>query len=161
MASGLGAEIAAELDVLETRWPRDLPTGVIHADLFPDNVFFLGGKLSGLIDFYFACNDMLAYDVAICLNAWCFETDGVAQRHQGAGAALRLPGGAAAVRRRDRRAAAARPRRGAALPADPALRLADGARRARWSCPKDPLEYYRKLRFHRGVADAGAYGIDR
>ena len=56
-------------------WPRDLPQGVIHADLFPDNVFFLGEKLSGLIDFYFACTDALAYDVSVCLNAWCFETD--------------------------------------------------------------------------------------
>ena len=67
--------VAAELEVLERDWPRGLPQGVIHADLFPDNVFFLGDKLSGLIDFYFACTDTLVYDVAICLNAWCFETD--------------------------------------------------------------------------------------
>ena len=71
----LGAFLAAELSHLERAWPRELPQGVIHADLFPDNVFFLGERLPGLIDFYFACNDMLAYDVAICLNAWCFETD--------------------------------------------------------------------------------------
>ena len=67
--------VGAELAVLEREWPRGLPQGVIHADLFPDNVFFLGDKLSGLIDFYFACTDTLVYDVAICLNAWCFETD--------------------------------------------------------------------------------------
>ena len=71
----LDAVIATELDVLERDWPRGLPQGVIHADLFPDNVFFLGDRLSGLIDFYFACTDTLAYDVAICLNAWCFEPD--------------------------------------------------------------------------------------
>src|SRR5262249_37914788 len=68
---GLGGAIASELEVLEKSWPRDLPRGVIHADLFPDNVFFLGDKLSGLIDFYFACTDTLVYDVAVCLNAWC------------------------------------------------------------------------------------------
>jgi len=62
---GLQAAIATELDGLERRWPRQLPQGVIHADLFPDNVFFLGGQLSGLIDFYFACTDTLAYDIAI------------------------------------------------------------------------------------------------
>src|SRR6202011_4905700 len=72
---GLAAGLAVELAQLEASWPRDLPQGVIHADLFPDNVFFLGDRLSGLIDFYFACNDALAYDVAVCLNAWCFEKD--------------------------------------------------------------------------------------
>src|ERR1700728_3066055 len=61
--------VAAELDVLERDWPSGLPQGVIHADLFPDNVFFLSDKLSGLIDFYFACTDTLAYDIVICLNA--------------------------------------------------------------------------------------------
>src|SRR4029079_13643058 len=73
---GLASEIDKEIAYLDKRWPKDLPEGVIHADLFPDNVFFLGDKVSGLIDFYFACNDMLAYDVAVCLNAWCFESDG-------------------------------------------------------------------------------------
>ena len=72
---GLAEELGKELDYIEQHWPRDLPSGVIHADLFPDNVFFLDDKLSGMIDFYFACNDFLAYDVAICLNAWCFEPD--------------------------------------------------------------------------------------
>jgi len=71
----LEQSLAAELSHLEAAWPRELPQGVIHADLFPDNVFFLGNQLSGLIDFYFACTDFLAYDVAVCLNAWCFETD--------------------------------------------------------------------------------------
>src|SRR4029079_8642802 len=73
---GLAAFIDTELLFLESAWPSGLPLGVIHADLFPDNVFFLKGKLSGLIDFYFACNDLLAYDLAVCLNAWCFESDG-------------------------------------------------------------------------------------
>ena len=72
---GSAAIIEQELDHLEANWPANLPQGIIHADLFPDNAFFLGDQLSGLIDFYFACNDALAYDVAIALNAWCFESD--------------------------------------------------------------------------------------
>ncbi|RCL00534.1 MAG: homoserine kinase type II [Candidatus Tokpelaia sp. JSC085] len=74
-SGGLKIEIDKELDFLEDMWPTNLPTGIIHADLFPDNVFFLGEQVSGLIDFYFSCSDAFAYDVAICLNAWCFEKD--------------------------------------------------------------------------------------
>ena len=80
---GLVAQLDAQLDAVRAAWPAPgaLPEGQIHADLFPDNVFFLQGEagkpyVSGLIDFYFACTDLLAYDVAICLNAWCFEPDG-------------------------------------------------------------------------------------
>ncbi|HLJ63240.1 MAG TPA: homoserine kinase, partial [Stellaceae bacterium] len=74
--AGLGEELEAELAAIAALWPPDLPEGVIHADLFPDNVLFRGDHLSGLIDFYFACTDFLVYDIAICLNAWCFESDG-------------------------------------------------------------------------------------
>ena len=72
---GLAVLIGEELKALQAGWPHGLPEGVIHADLFPNNVFFMGERLSGVIDFYFACNDFLAYDIAVCLNAWCFEED--------------------------------------------------------------------------------------
>ena len=75
LASGIVKEIDKELDYLESNWPHDLPQGVIHADLFNDNVFFLNDHMSGIIDFYFACTDMLVYDLVIALNAWCFERD--------------------------------------------------------------------------------------
>jgi len=65
-----------ELDFLQAHWPRDLPEGTIHADLFPDNVLMLDNQVSGLIDFYFACTDMLAYDIAVTHAAWCFTPDG-------------------------------------------------------------------------------------
>ena len=155
----LAAEIARELAHLEAHWPRDLPAGIIHADLFPDNVFFLADKLSGLIDFYFACNDFFAYDLAICLNAWCFETDrsfNITKARQMLFAYREV-----------------RPFSDAELEALPllargsALRFLltrlydwlnhpDGA----WVKPKDPLEYLQKLRFHQGITGAGAYGLE-
>jgi homoserine kinase type II len=155
---GLGAEIAHELAYLEANWPRNLPDGIIHADLFQDNVFFLGSKLSGLIDFYFACNDMLAYDVAICLNAWCFEGDGSLNITK----ARALLSGYGRVRAFGEAEIAALPllARGSAL-RFLLTRLYDwltvpvGA----LVVPKDPLEYYRRLRFHRSVSDAAAYGL--
>ncbi len=89
--------------MLEREWPRGLPQGVIHADLFPDNVFFLGDRLSGLIDFYFACTDTLAYDVAICLNAWCFESDHSYNVTKGRALLAELRQDAAALARRSGR----------------------------------------------------------
>lgn len=155
---GLAAELAGELDTLTRHWPRDLPTGVIHADLFPDNVFFEGERLTGLIDFYFACDDFLAYDLAVCLNAWCFERD-LAFNATKARHLL-----AAYVRRRALSPAeiAALPilARGAAL-RFLLTRLFDWLNRIEGALvtPKDPREYLHKWRFHRGVRDVGAYGL--
>ncbi len=58
---------------IKNKWPKNLPHGIIHADLFIDNIFFKKNKLSGYIDFYFACNDFLMYEIAICINALCFD----------------------------------------------------------------------------------------
>ncbi len=73
---GLAQAIAADLETLAAAWPTGLPSGVIHADFFPDNVFFVRGRFAAAIDFYFACNDALAYDVAVCLVSWCFDGEG-------------------------------------------------------------------------------------
>ena len=118
-----------ELAALQAIWPADLPDGVIHADLFPDNVFFLGDELSGLIDFYFACNDFFAYDLAVCLNAWCFELDGEFNVSKGMAMIEGYRAGAPPRARRGRGAAGARARLGAALHADAAGRLAQRAAR--------------------------------
>jgi homoserine kinase type II len=155
----LKSYLAAELSHVERAWPRDLPQGVIHADLFPDNVFFLGSKLSGLIDFYFACTDALAYDVAICLNAWCFETDHSYNVTKGR-SLLQAYGQVRALSAAERGALPLLAR-GAAL-RFLLTRLVDwfdvppGA----LVRPKDPLEYYRKLRFHQAVKSVRDYGIE-
>jgi homoserine kinase type II len=158
IASGLGAELTAELDELERNWPRDLPQGVIHADLFPDNVFFLGNEVSGVIDFYFACNDALAYDIAICLNAWCFEPDNAFNITK-ARALLRAY---AELRPFTGREFEALPilARGAAL-RFLLTRIYDWLHTSEEALvrPKDPMEYVRKLRFHRDIRSANEYGL--
>ncbi|HEX7007975.1 MAG TPA: homoserine kinase [Alphaproteobacteria bacterium] len=157
--TGLADELRRELDELERRWPKTLPVGVIHADLFPDNVFFLGRKLSGFIDFYFACNDFFAYDLAICLNAWCFETDCSFNVTK----ARVMLSSYRKVRDFTPEELAALPllARGGAL-RFLLTRLYDLLHHPEGALvkPKDPLEYLRKLRFHRGVSGPGAYGLD-
>jgi homoserine kinase type II len=155
---GLAAELEAALSRILAHWPQDLPRGHIHADLFPDNVFFLDGRLSGLIDFYFAATDLLAYDLAVCLNAWCFEPDFQFNVTK-ARAMLR---GYEAVRPLSPEERAALPVlcQGAAI-RFLLTRLFDwvntppGAMVTR----KDPLEYLRRLRFHLQAEDVHAYGI--
>ena len=153
---GYPAQPHAKIALVEA---QGLPGGVIHADLFPDNVFFRDREVSGLIDFYFACSDFLAYDLAICLNAWCFEPDG----------SFNVTKARLLVRQYH----AARPLDAAELAALPLLargsalrflltRLFDWLNQPSGALvrPKDPLEYLRKLRFHRGIADPRGYGLD-
>ncbi len=159
VAMGLADEIAREYEDLSGQWPINLPTGVIHADLFPDNVFFMDDKLTGLIDFYFACTDALAYDLAICLNAWCFERGGEFNITK----ARRLLSAYRRVRPVSDAELAALPllARGSAL-RFLLTRLYDWLNQVDGAMvkPKDPLEYLHKLRFHRRVGGPGAYGLD-
>jgi homoserine kinase type II len=157
---GLRDFLNRELDYLQADWPRNLPQGVIHADAFPDNVLFIGERLSGLIDFYFACNDTLAYDVAICINAWCFEPD-----HS-----FNVTKARALLNAYTRE----RPLSEAELEALPLLcrgaairflltRLVDWLNVPPGALvrPKDPLEYVRKLRFHQSVSSVRDYGLSQ
>lgn len=156
--AGLGVFLSGALDGILAGWPSGLPVGHIHADLFPDNVFFLDGRLSGLIDFYFAATDLLAYDVAVCLNAWCFEPD--------------FQFNVTKARALLRAYQTVRPMSEAEIAALPVLcqgaairfaltRLYDwintpaGALVTR----KDPMEYVARLRFHLAARDAHAYGL--
>ncbi len=156
--AGLCDIIRAELDFLGENWPKDLPQGVIHGDLFPDNVFFRQEELSGLIDFYFACNDQLAYDVAICLNAWCFEND----------LSFNVTKAAKLLRNYNR----TRPLSADELSALPILargsalrflltRLYDWLNHPEGALvtPKNPLDYLGRLKFHQQVRHADEYGL--
>jgi homoserine kinase type II len=156
--TSLGELIASSLKALDAQWPSGLPSGVIHADLFPDNVLFLHNKVSGLIDFYFACNDAYAYDLAVMLNAWCFEIDG----------SYNVTKGRALISAYNAR----RPLLPQEYDALPVLargaalrflltRLFDWLKRDPNALvrPKDPLDYSKRLRFHLSVETAGGYGL--
>ncbi len=158
VSQNLSGELEESYRTISQAWPRDLPGGVIHADLFPDNVFFLGERLSGVIDFYFACSDFYAYDLAVCLNAWCFD-----------GAHNYIP---ERGQRLVRAYAAKRPLAPAEYQALPSLaagaalrflltRLYDWLNHPPDAMvrPKDPREYLTKLRFHRIASGPEAYGI--
>lgn len=160
VSPGLLQRLYAEIAVHEASWPQDLPGGVIHADLFPNNVFFIQNQLSGLIDFYFACTDAFAYDLAICLNSWCFEADN----------SFNLTKGQAMLAGYE----SVRPLTGAEVEALPQLcrgsalrflltRLVDWLNVPPGALvkPHDPMEYDRKLAFHQRVADARDYGLKR
>ena len=159
VVQGLAAETLVELEDLGRVWPDALPGGVIHADLFPDNVFFIGDTLSGLIDFYFACTDAFAYDLSICLNAWCFN--GAGRFDPALGRALMS--GYTAIRRLSEAEHVALPilARGSAL-RFMLTRLVDWLNVPPGALvkPKDPREYLAKLRFHRTVSDARVYGLE-
>ena len=156
---GLALELDQALAGILANWPTALPTGHIHADMFPDNVFFLDNKLSGVIDFYFAATDLLAYDLAVVLNAWCFELDfsfNVTKSRA-------LLAAYQCVRKLSAEEQAALPVlcQGAAI-RFLLTRLFDwlntppGALVTR----KDPLAFLRRLRFHMSATHGRAYGLE-
>jgi homoserine kinase type II len=155
--AGLAAQITSDLEVLKANWPKTLPRGAIHADLFPDNTFFLDGKLSGVIDFYFACTDFLAYDIAVCLNAWAFERRGEYNLTKGRA----LIAGYESVRRLEPRERSALPilSRGAAMRFF-LTRLVDLAATPKDALvkPHNPMDYAERLGFHRQARGPEDYG---
>ncbi|HVR90876.1 MAG TPA: homoserine kinase [Novosphingobium sp.] len=151
---GLAALVERELVAVTAQWPQDLPRSVIHSDLFPDNVLMLGERVTGLIDFYFACTDLTAYDVAITHAAWCFDASGA---HFDPALSQALLTGYGALSAAER---AALPilARGAALRflltrAYDWMNTPAGALVTR----KDPLAFARRLQFYADPANAGVF----
>jgi homoserine kinase type II len=154
----LGQLIAEALSTLARNWPHGLPQGVIHADLFPDNVLFMQETVSGLIDFYFACNDMYAYDLAVMLNSWCFEPDGAYNITKGK--ALIAAYQSSRPLSPEEQAALPFLMQGAAL-RFLLTRLYDWLNPDPNALvrPKDPREYAKRLRFHQKVKSPSEYGL--
>jgi homoserine kinase type II len=155
---GLASEIEKQLIFLSDNWPSNLDTGIVHADLFPDNVFFSNDKLVGIIDYYFACNDFLMYDVAVCLNAWCFESNNEFNITK----AKKLLSSYNKVRQISERELDALPvlATGAAL-RFLLTRLYDWFNKVEGAIvrPKNPIEYIEKMRFHNGIQSHKEYGL--
>jgi homoserine kinase type II len=156
---GLETVLISELEFLELNWPRSLPQSVIHADLFPDNVFFNGDKLCGIIDFYFACNDFAAYDLAICLNAWCFESNNMSFNITKSRALLDNYQQRRTLTKEERHALPILSR-GACLRFI-LTRLFDYLNQIEGALvkPKDPFDYVARLKFHQQVSHVTTYGI--
>ena len=158
LPSGLRAQTTEIVQEITQQWPRNLPKGIIHADLFPNNVMFVGDDITGVIDFYFACHDLLSYDLAICLNSWCFERDGSFNITKSSA----LLAGYQSVR----------PLQDDEIDALPILctgaavrffltRLYDWIHTPPTALvkPHDPMEYWSKIRFHRRTKSAASYGL--
>ncbi len=148
--------ISEEIEFISNNWPKNLPNGIIHADLFPDNVFFDKNYISGVIDFYFACNDFFAYDIAIAINAWCFNEPNILDINK----SLALLNGYEKYRKLNKDEKKFFPilARGAALRflltrIYDSIHLVDGA----LVRPKDPLEYLEKLKYHRNITSFDEY----
>lgn len=157
LKEGESGRVAADLEFLAQSWPANLPAGIVHADLFPDNALFLGDRLSGIIDFYFACTDALAYDLAVSLNSWCFEPSGEYNLTKGRA----MISGYESVRplQDDERIALPILARGAAMRFF-LTRLVDWDSTPAGALvrPKNPGEYAAKLAFHRAATGPGDYG---
>ena len=151
-------EISLELKFLEKNWPRNLDKGVIHADVFQDNVFFKNGIFSGIIDFYFACNDYYAYELAICINAWCFNNKQVIDLNR----SLALLNSYQSHRKLSKKEKLALPilLRGAAM-RFLLTRLNDRIyhQKEAYVKPKDPMEYFHILKFHQNNNDLNKIGF--
>ena len=138
---------------------KDLPSGIIHADLFPDNIFFEENNLTGIIDFYFSCNDFYAYEIAICLNAWCFEDS---NNEFNPTKAKYLLGSYNQERKFSNEEVEALPLLARASALRYLLtRLLDfySHKDSDLILKKDPNEYISKLRFHQSVRKASEYGL--
>ena len=150
-------EIRHSLDFCKNNWPKNLPKGFIHADMFPDNVFFKNNKISGVIDFYFSCTDILVYDLAIAVNAWCFDNDEIFNKNK----FKSLIDGYQSIRKLSKEELFYLPLLSQAAALRFLLtRIYDWAHTPKNAnvIPKNPKEYIQKMRFHETISNNKNYG---